>query len=73
MFCTETEQAYNLELIANVTIYTIDILSGLLPDKLKLLELQIWAALTCTVLTIRFSKRRKSVLRLQILYALTTL
>ena len=38
MLCTETEQGYNLYLVANVVIYTIDIISGVLPDKLKLLK-----------------------------------
>ena len=38
MFCTETAQVYNLLFVANVIIYTIVILSGLLPDKFMLLE-----------------------------------
>ena len=38
MYCTETVQDYNLELVAHVVIYAIDILSCLLPVKLKLLE-----------------------------------
>ena len=36
MFCTEAEQGYNL-FVTNAIINTIDIVSGLLPDKLKLL------------------------------------
>ena len=39
MFCTETVHGYNSEHVANVTIYTIDILRGLLQDELKLLEI----------------------------------
>ena len=38
MFCTETVPGNNLELVAKVFVYDIDILSGLIPDKLKLLE-----------------------------------
>ena len=38
MFCTETVQVK----IYNLIIYTMDILSGLIPDKLKLLEMLLW-------------------------------
>ena len=36
--CTETVQGYNILLVANEMIYTIDILSFRDLDKLKLLE-----------------------------------
>ena len=39
MFCTETANGYNLLLVANIIIDTIDILIGLLSDKLNMLEL----------------------------------
>ena len=35
-------KAVTYKLVANVIIYTIDILSGLLQDKLKLLEVLLW-------------------------------
>ena len=38
MFYMETVQGHKLYIVRNVNIFTLDILSGLLSDKLMLLE-----------------------------------